>query len=280
MLENWARAAGFAAVLIVVFGGSVLWALLPQLPIYDNCDHGRYSNDAASNRLPSPVNQGLKGEPKSSDQKTANPQTSDSYRECQKLAAEIGLTHYTRRLVWVGVGTAIVLVFQSLFLGWTVYLTTGAINLARAEFVATHRPKITAGRFDVSFPLEEGGFPQAPVHFYIANEGEGRAFVTGVGTKIIHSDKQALEPNVEFIYQEITPPIQMKAGEFVLRMTVDKIRPGDLNFSDRGTMVVCVGYIKYKDGNGTLRQTGFCRMCNSATQRWIKIDDQDYEYTY
>ena len=92
-----------------------------------------------------------------------------------------------------------------------------------------------------------------------------------------------LPGEIKFEYEEITPPINFPSGMHGIKLTLATIRPATvLSAGARPDTekIVCVGYVLYRDGNGTRRQTGFCRQCDLAAGRWIKMQDDEYEYSY
>jgi hypothetical protein len=73
--------------------------------------------------------------PTSGSQDTPHPTESGSADKERELQAVVDTAFWTKGLVIVGGATAIILFFQSVFLGWTVYLT-------RANLISAFRPKV------------------------------------------------------------------------------------------------------------------------------------------
>lgn len=280
LMRDWAKFSGLTAFFAAPLVIALSWALSTSPPIYNDCTKAYYYKGVTSGDHSLADDESLKRAPITGQQKTADSKKNEAYRECKKLEAEVGLTFYTQRLVWAGVGTIVVLLLQSLALAWTAYLTQGTLRLARQEFIAAHRPLITPYGFDIQFPEGEA----AQVHFRYVNKGESTAFVTGIGTKIVITETQKLEAGIDHIHQTIEPPIEVPVGMHGFRITPEKVDPLPIIFSDevgvQHPRVVCVGYIMYRDANDFRRQTGFCRVYDSATHRWVKMDDEEYEYIY
>jgi hypothetical protein len=158
-------------------------------------------------------------------------------------------------------------------------LTKSSLDIAREEFISTHRPKI------IVYGVDFGGSPnvaesQIPVTFRYVNSGVSTAYVTQIGSRVLKLVNKLTLPNdVQFRLAEIPFPVEVKSGMHGFGITIDKMAP----YSPRALTkewVVCVGYLVYEDDNGTKRQTGFCREYDHASKRWKPVKDDDYEYSY
>jgi hypothetical protein len=92
-----------------------------------------------------------------------------------------------------------------------------------------------------------------------------------------------LPGEIQFNHEEIAPPINVPSGMHGIRLTLATIVPATVLAAGARPdteKIVCVGYVLYRDGNGTRRQAGFCREFNLATGRWTKMKDDEYEYSY
>ena len=161
--------------------------------------------------------------------------------------------------------------------------TKKSLDLAREEFISTHRPKI------IVYGVDFGGSPNEdekpiPVTFRYVNSGVSTAYVTEIGSRVIHLvNKPNLPNDVQFRLAQIPFPIEVKSGMHGFGITIDKMTPWSpraLNALVGKESVVCVGYLVYEDDNGTKRQTGFCREYDPASKRWKPVKDDDYEYSY
>jgi hypothetical protein len=45
-----------------------------------------------------------------------------------------------------------------------------------------------------------------------------------------------------------------------------------------GSFLYFLGYIRFQDGNKTIRSMGFCRRYNPDTKKFTAVEDADYEY--
>jgi hypothetical protein len=168
--------------------------------------------------------------------------------------------------------------------------TNESIKLAREEFISTHRPKIIV--WQVSFSGSPKTEKPINITFRYVNEGESVAYITRIGTKLIHLFKDTLPSGIEFEHREKSPPMEIESGMHGCGMTEDTIDPSDplLLGAIGGPLqrkaiatryeLFCVGYILYKDFNGRKRQTGFGRKYDPTSNRWVVIQDTEYEYSY
>jgi hypothetical protein len=99
----------------------------------------------------------------------------------------------------------------------------------------------------------------------------------------MHLSEPAIPAGLQFRHQEIDPPIEVESGMHGFRLTPDTINPVEIvtfgTVADTDNLV-CVGYILYRDRNGTRRQVGFCRHYDFNTGRWVILSDNEYEYSY
>jgi hypothetical protein len=156
------------------------------------------------------------------------------------------------------------------------------LGLAREEFISTHRPKITV--YSLAFAGSMSDPKPIPISFRYVNSGDSDALVTGVGSQIFHLTPTIMLPGeIQFRDEKIEPPISVPSGMHGIKLTLATIRPAVILAAGARPdteKIVCVGYVLYRDGNGTRRQAGFCREFNLATGRWTKMQDDEYEYSY
>jgi hypothetical protein len=272
MLKSWAMASGFVVVLTIALGGSALWAFLPQLPIFDDCTQRQAGDQHTPQRAASPDNKRTERRPITGGEETSNPEKGNAYRECEHLQAEVGLTYWTRRLVFVGVGTAVVLVFQSVFLGWTVFLTRKSIDLARKEFVSSHRPQLRIRRTRPT-RFEANG----PVYIMIeaANIGDTNATIESIGFDVyrqggVFDAVPRPYPGVEPVEAGRQANIAGRGNQIFTAPEINRIQAGTL-------LLRLLGIINYRDENGILRSTSFARRYNVALQRFVAVAEDDPE---
>jgi hypothetical protein len=161
-------------------------------------------------------------------------------------------------------------------------LTFESLKLAREEFIASHRPRIELHSLKISHRSDET--EPAPIEFRYVNSGDSVGHVKQVGTRLVYQREDMLQSDLDFDVREISPPMKIKSGEFGFGLTRDKSIP-DLILSTPVSVTdyikfFCVAYIVYTDDLGTIRQTGFCRRYDPETDRWVNVEDPEYEYSY
>jgi hypothetical protein len=157
-------------------------------------------------------------------------------------------------------------------------------NLARQEFISTHRPKLVVRELLMLEP--ENDERTIAVQYVIANIGEGNA-------RIVESWVE-----VKFSRDRRLWPIQRAEGANLIGNTL--LRPGTHVFREQGSSVSLLslatgrqifqaghhpvqivffrGFIIYLDDNLVRRKTAFCRIWNWESRRFDRVDDPDYEY--
>lgn len=154
-------------------------------------------------------------------------------------------------------------------------VTARQINLARDEFLATHRPKVIVHSFEATH--DNNGAIGAS--FTLVNTGVSAARITDISAMIVLS--RDLRPGIQMPRKELNktlvsgePWIWAVFGDLTASIIVEKFnKPTDVP-------LWCMGRITYADQRGRKRETGFCRMYDVRGERWIKSPESDYEYAY
>jgi hypothetical protein len=168
--------------------------------------------------------------------------------------------------------------------GTQAKLTRQSIDLARDEFISSHRPRIIVRALDFVGGTPESDEVEGPIRigFHYVNAGDSLAKVKQVGTKLVHLLKPTMPTGIDFDVQKVDPPLEIQSGRHAFRITVDAFDQEKFIFNSAADnySLVCVGYIVYSDENGTDRQVGFCRRFDGQSHRWLPMDDPEYEYSY
>jgi hypothetical protein len=159
--------------------------------------------------------------------------------------------------------------------------TNKSVDLAREEFIATHRPKIIVRSFQITNRDMPIGKPIGFI-FIAQNIGETAAKIIEVrsGT-FIQSAKTIIPTDLSFaFYEEFN--VTLASGE-------RELFPGNGGSSPEGeesmsvyagnSALYCMGTIVYVDSIGTRRETGFCRRYHPREDIW-DIAESEYEYAY
>jgi hypothetical protein len=159
-------------------------------------------------------------------------------------------------------------------------LTFKSLKLAREEFISTHRPKIVVYGMDVKLA---GDDKPRHIHFRYINAGDTDASVTFIESRILWTAKAMVAAGIELHrHDTIKEPIPVPSGMNGFAITPDGVDFATLVRSGRSghDTAFCIGVVVYRDKNDVERRTGFCRRYDSERERWLKVEDEDYEYAY
>jgi hypothetical protein len=156
--------------------------------------------------------------------------------------------------------------------------TKRQIELAREEFISTHRPKLIVRQFGLAAQPQHGDILQ--VEFSIVNIGDSDANWQDIGGEVALSNGREWETPIDNIVRPISrAPI--RSGERVgaviqsrFRITADQIR----GLGTASLIICAVGELTYVDALGTRRRTGFRRHFDAADNRFV-IFPSDDEYS-
>jgi hypothetical protein len=213
--------------------------------------------------------------------KTAEEAEADRREKEQKDTNDIRLVVFTGLLFGVGFLQLLVFGWQGIQLKRSVSAAKEATNLARQEFTATHRPKIII--YGMETQSGDGSTADGRVHFRYVNAGDTDAFVTSISSHIVWTDKGMVRAGVELHpHDVIKRPVHVPSGNNGYAITTDKVDTIKLIRSGRNghDTAYCVGVVVYRDTSDIERRTGFCRRYDSERERWLKVEDADYEYEY
>lgn len=175
------------------------------------------------------------------------------------------------------------------FVGWCqARLTRDAIQLARDEFNATHRPRIFVQRISDSWDGRDN--KPAFIEIAIVNGGDSPAFITEfLGALYIQDADSAfqvpLKPERSVKYSDR----RLAVGEWdTLEIKIDDISMFYIGFAqqskdlpiEKRTRLYGIGSVTYRGDDGVTRQTGFCREYSQSTGMWSAVEKSEYEYTY
>lgn len=161
------------------------------------------------------------------------------------------------------------------------------IKLARDEFVATHRPKIIVQNFAtgsdmVAISDQPGGQRITPV-LLAYNIGDSDAFIVGIKSTLCVLENDPKIPPHLLLPCEQYFNIRLSSGQKrQLNAVIDwAITPIDASQVLNGFRTMyCIGIITYMDERDAEREIGFCRRYIPSEERWIPVDNPEYEYAY
>ena len=159
-------------------------------------------------------------------------------------------------------------------------LTAEAIELTRKEFIATHRPRVIV-RF-IQGPFDDAESHHQYIWVTIANIGVNPATVEAFGCDLARRDhmRQWVIPGLDASPKAI-PPFSLISGQrhpFTVTAKTpytDKEKLADA----QGIQQLCaVGAIRYVDGNGVVRETGFFRTFDTNSKIFVASKNDEVEY--
>jgi len=228
--------------------------------------------------------------------RTAEEAETDRKEREGKNLSDWWLVKLTGALAIIGTLQLFVFGWQGIQLKRSVSAAQAATGAAQAEFIATHRPRLSIRNVVVNAPKSADGreFPLFSANhsvsgqFYIVNEGGSRAeifeghtavFWTQQGQLPMNRPYEGLEPNLEaafrFLLSGQTTPVFFRSAEVLPA----SIRVGGNEIGSYNLYVM--GWVAYSDQNGDIRRTAFCRQfrrVGGSEGRFYPVDDSDYEH--
>jgi hypothetical protein len=185
------------------------------------------------------------------------------------------------------VATAFIAVFTIVLArvtGKQARLTTDALNLARQEFVATHRPRIVLRYIQGPFENEEG---RQFIWISFVNTGANTATIEAFGADLAKRSDGTDEwfpPGLDAGPKEIAPIVLACGERHVFTVTEREVSESELEIqifreAVRDHQVCAVGVIRYKDDNGVARDTGFFRVLDDKRRSFV-LSEHDSEMEY
>lgn len=285
MLENWAKLAGFAAVLSAALSVSFLWALyyVPPQNTEWTCEAKPSANApnkpaletfTCHTKQPQNLeNQATRANKQSDQETTGGIKITDVF-----LALFNGLlVMVTAILIAVGIGQGREL--------------KRAVDASKDEFNATHRPRIRVKHLWLTEDI--WGKEQITVSLGIVNNGTAVATLNTMGIRfaIVRTGRAIpFEPDIPNIPGVNVAGVKMPVGVW---WTYPNIKNGvqltdaeNTAIQNGDSKLYCIGYVSYYDGARNMRITGFCRVLESPPKylfgkdnsRFRRFDDPDYEY--
>ncbi len=190
--------------------------------------------------------------------------------------------------------STVILTFFTFLLGFFTYFLwrstqkavrggTDALDLARKEFISTHRPRLRV-RWISNEGRDYGNIWRA--RMIIVNVGDTNATIEGIGADIGRRDPYTMkwiDPglDIDIIKKRMGFGLIFESGqsEFISFESQAKISSSDMTDLANGRYELCaVGFIIYHDDNNTLRRTGFIWKWNIKTETFDPIESHEYAY--
>jgi hypothetical protein len=170
-------------------------------------------------------------------------------------------------------------------------VTKDSVDLARKEFLSSHRPQIRIKHVQMTSKLWQG--EKLVFRLVFVNAGFSDAFIHqyGIGIHIIRPDS----------YLPIDPefPVTMASGQQKCPVGFTLVAPDltdgtvltdeqNVSIRNRTRLLYCTGFVEYTDAQGWMRKTAFCRVFEAslapgASEKpgrfaWPPSPEPDYEY--
>jgi hypothetical protein len=188
--------------------------------------------------------------------------------ESPKESAEEAIARYNK---WLTIFTAILAV-ATVGLGFAtvgLYFTSAQqIKLSRNEFLATHRPLLRVRYFK---RLDAGNTQPPQVGFTVVNVGKTPAYLLGSSVQIALLGQRLPTP-VYINGQDVTGRRRFAPG------ASDEYQVSSAAQKAAFQWLYVYGYLVYSDDAGNTRTTAFCRKWIPSDDRFVGVDDADYEY--
>jgi hypothetical protein len=177
--------------------------------------------------------------------------------------------------------TAVATIFIALFT-LTLWLSTSGllkatretIDLARAEFISTHRPRlrIRSVARSTTNPADFIG-----ISFAVVNVGDSDANLLGSQVMV---DFFPEKPPIDSGGTDVVQPRKFLPGASDSYVATSHHRKWLILQSEYNASryLFVYGQIVYRNDLGTTYTTSFCRIWNLASNRFKRTDDPDYEY--
>jgi hypothetical protein len=218
---------------------------------------------------------------KESEEKAA----SDARHEDEKTENDRRLARFTELLFRATGALSVIALFQLFVFGWqgiqlkrTVSAAKDTTELARQEFIASHRPKIKIHAVEITRRVIEGDDNNLiGASILCFNVRESVAKNVEVRGQIFMGPNFAIDVQRPIVK---TFPEVLSGQKLRAEVKSDWQVVHAAASSRTGIHCHCIGWIAYWDENGLRRETGFCLRAEFSNEgdRWVSAGKPEYEY--
>lgn len=153
----------------------------------------------------------------------------------------------------------------------SIKVAVEAAALARAEFIASHRPRMTVREFSYTDSSREDS-----IRWTLANVGGSKAIIRDVRARILLAMDDVELPPVDYSRcEEVITMAAFEPGGLDSQVTL-RFMP---NFRHDGAKSLYVfGHILYADEMERGFQTAFIRRYERSRDRFVTVNDPDYDH--
>jgi hypothetical protein len=153
-------------------------------------------------------------------------------------------------------------------------LTFASLDLARKEFISTHRPHVIV-RF-IQGPFRDPTDREF-ISVTIVNVGTNPATIEAFGGDVARRNKKGewLPPGLNATPKNIRPVTLISGQRHTFTVTT---KDPYTTAADTFDELCAVGAVNYRDGNRASRETGFFRIYDESCKRFIAPKNTEFEY--
>jgi|SRR5580658_2259105 hypothetical protein len=241
--------------------------------------------------LPVTTSKGKEEQKSAASQEDATNKYNGDYLASQNRIAEATekQSSTTRAAIWIACVdtflTAIALVFLIFTYRQTKQMAsaaTNAVKVARAEFDASHRPKLIMRQIEFT-GFDPNDANRMNMRCAIVNVGDGEGHVVNGRYHLEFSDGEQFDPieDGDAFESYVIPPggaayivmaLKMNEGAALMMAQADSVAGAPRPYFR--------GYLSYVDRNNIGRRTYFSRCYEPGTGRFMPTNDSDYDREY
>lgn len=158
-------------------------------------------------------------------------------------------------------------------------LTFDSLELARKEFISTHRPRLIV-RF-IQGPTYDANDHES-VSVTIVNVGGSPATIEAFGGDLARRDSKGewVPPGLNATPKNIHPVTLISGQRRTFTVTANTPYKGAETVADAldEHELCAVGAVNYRDGNRVSRETGFFRIYDKNSKRFVAPSNTEFEY--
>lgn len=193
--------------------------------------------------------------------------------------------------VWSAGAAVLTAIFTGLLYWYTLRLwrtTKAALDLAQNEFIAAHRPRLAVRNIVLKRPPNYHAYfkfdSEPRGQFYVENKGGSDAIIKDSycsghctdGELPMERPYEGAPGNAAVSCSALKPGLSVPGLFNVTPWSPSHV--AELNQGRGGWKFFLYGWIEYEDRMGTNYRTAFCRRWDATTNRFVPVNDPDYEH--
>ena len=174
--------------------------------------------------------------------------------------------------------------------GYQADILTKQKEIARIEFIATHRPRLRVRNVVVK-PVSVTGFK--PTVFHPGQFVSGQCYIANSGGSAAHITEAHCDVFITSNPLPMERPYEGQDGNSAIKLTIEAGTSVPLPFQSTSQIssresedilsggnyrIYVMGWVEYSDDMNIMRRTAFCRKYDFIRRRFYPVDDPDYEH--